>query len=127
MILNSRTTITMLTDAAARSAIGAVYITPSMPKRYGKISSSGSRKIICLVSERKIPFFGAPIEVTKCQLTGWLRLRNVQTRTMRKYRSAKCRYSSEPEPKMPIIWRGKSWKQRKATMEMAVAAKTAFL
>ena len=32
----------MLTDAAARSAIGAVYITPSMPKRYGKISSSGS-------------------------------------------------------------------------------------
>ena len=31
----------MLTDAAARSAIGAVYITPSMPKRYGKISSSG--------------------------------------------------------------------------------------
>lgn len=49
----------MLTDAAAKSAIGAVYITPSMPKRYGKISSRGRRKIICLVRERKIPFFGA--------------------------------------------------------------------
>ena len=117
----------MLTYAAARSAIGAVYITPSMPKRYGKISSSGSRKIICLVSERKIPFFGAPIEVKKFELTGWIPFRNVKNRKMRKYRSAKCRYSSEPEPKMPIIWRGKNWKQRKATMEMAVAAKTAFL
>lgn len=117
----------MLTDAAARSAIGAVYITPSMPKRYGKISSSGSRKIICLVSERKIPFFGAPMEVKKFELTGWIPFRNVKNRKMRNYRSAKCRYFSEPEPKMPIIWRGKSWKQRKATMEMAVAAKTAFL
>ena len=69
----------MLTDAAARSAIGAVYITPSMPKRYGKISSSGSRKIICLVSERKIPFFGAPMEVKKFELTGWIPFRNVKT------------------------------------------------
>ena len=28
---------------------------------------------------------------------------------------------------MPIIWRGKNWKQRKATMEMAVAAKLLFI
>ena len=117
----------MLTDAAARSAIGAVYITPSMPKRYGKISSSGSRKMICLVKERKIPFFGAPIEVKKFELTGWMPFRNVKNRKMRKYRSAKCSYSSEPEPKMLMIWRGKNWKQRNATTEMAVAANTAFL
>ena len=38
------------TIAAATSAIGPAYITPSMPMNFGKIRINGSKKITCLVS-----------------------------------------------------------------------------
>ena len=63
----------MLTDAAARSAIGAVLHHAVNAEEIRKNQQRAEdRKIICLVSERKIPSC-APIEVKKFELTAGYR------------------------------------------------------
>ena len=56
--------------AAIKSAIGPAYIMPSIPENRGRITIRGSRKIICLVRERKIPPFGLPMAVKKFEEIG---------------------------------------------------------
>ena len=45
-------------------------MTPSIPINMGRIMISGSRKIICLVRDRKIPLVAFPMEVKKLEDTG---------------------------------------------------------
>ena len=99
---------------------------PSIPIIIGKIISRGSRKIICLVRDRNTPFPACPIEVKKLAVIGCRPLTNVKNRKMRKYCSANRKYSSLPEPKIPIICLGNSWKHRKDRVEIMVAMSTAF-
>ena len=79
---NSCATIRIAVTPAARSAIGAAYMMPSMPRKSGNSNSSGSRKIICLVNERKIPRFGLPIAVKKFEVIGCRKFKNVKNRKM---------------------------------------------
>ena len=62
--------ITSPTTAATKSAIGPAYIIPLIPINIGRTTKSGKKKIICLVKERKTPFFGLPIEVKKFATIG---------------------------------------------------------
>ena len=55
--------------AAAASAIGPAYITPSIPIKIGKIIISGSRNNICLVSDINTPSLDLPIELKKFDVT----------------------------------------------------------
>ena len=48
--------------AAKRSAAGPAYIIPSIPINIGRIISRGKRKMICLVSDKNVPFAGFPID-----------------------------------------------------------------
>ena len=64
--------------AATLSATGPAYITPSIPQSIGKITISGSRQMICLVKERKIPLLAFPMEVKKFDVIGWIPFKNVQ-------------------------------------------------
>ena len=66
--------------AAIKSAIGAEYMTPSIPIIRGRIISSGSRKIICRVRDRKMPRTGLPIEVKKLAASGCRKLTKVKNR-----------------------------------------------
>lgn len=67
---NSTATIPNDTIAAIKSAIGPAYIIPSIPMNNGKITMSGSKNKICLVRDKKIPFFGLPIAVKKVDVIG---------------------------------------------------------
>ena len=48
-------------SAARKSATGPAYMIPSIPIKIGKITMKGSKKIICLVNARKVPFTGFPM------------------------------------------------------------------
>ena len=124
---NSRLTNSTASTAATKSAMGAEYMTPSIPKKIGRIRISGSRKIICRVSERKTPLTALPIDVKKLAVIGWIQFRNVKKRKIRKYCSAKRKYSSDPLPKNPMIWRGKIWKLKKEHIDIRSADVSAFL
>ena len=76
------------TIAAAASAIGPAYITPSMPMNFGKIRINGSKKITCLVSDTTIPSFALPIEVKNPDDIGWIPFANVININIRKYLAA---------------------------------------
>ena len=56
--------------AAAPSAMGPAYITPSIPQRKENSRISGSRKMICLVIEIIMPSFALPMEVKKFDVRG---------------------------------------------------------
>ena len=45
------------------------YIRP-LPRKTGRIKSSGTKKMICLVRDRKIPFAGLPMDVKKVDVIG---------------------------------------------------------
>ena len=60
----------MAKNAAIASAIGAEYITPSIPMNIGRMSISGSKKMICLVNEIKTPRLALPIAVKKLEVIG---------------------------------------------------------
>ena len=77
------------TAAAAPSAIGPAYITPSIPINTGKIRMSGSKKITCLVSDTTMPSYAFPIDVKKTEHIGCIPLINVISIKILKYRSAK--------------------------------------
>ena len=89
ILLSSFTANPIATAAAAPSAIGPAYITPSIPIKTGKISISGKRKITCLVSDTTIPSFAFPIEVKNPELIGCIPLMNVMNIKILKYLSAK--------------------------------------
>ena len=59
---SSLTTNRRARAAAIRSATGAEYMTPSMPKIRGRIMIRGRRKMICRVREMKIPLAALPLE-----------------------------------------------------------------
>lgn len=82
LCLSSRHTI--ITDAAParKSAIGPAYIIPLIPAIIGNIIISGSRNIICLVSDKNIPRFGLPIAVKKLEVIGCIKLMNVKKRNI---------------------------------------------
>ena len=82
--LNSFITRTILTAAAIRSATGPAYMIPSIPINSGRRIISGRRKRICLVRDRKIPFFGFPMDVKKLELMGCIPFRKVKNRKIRK-------------------------------------------
>ena len=86
----------------------------------------GSKKITCLVNERKIPRFAFPIAVKKFAVIGCNPLIKVQNKKILKNFSAKRKYASLSEPKIPMICRGNSWKQIKETVLMIVAEIAAF-
>ena len=86
---NSYTAKVIAQTAANPSAIGAENITPSIPKKIGKTIIKGSKKITCLVKERKIPRFAFPIAVKKFAVIGCSPLIKVQNKKIRKNFSAK--------------------------------------
>ena len=65
---------------AARSAMGPAYIMPSIPMKIGKRMINGSKKRICLVSDKKIPLTGFPMAVKKVEVTGWIPFKKVANR-----------------------------------------------
>ena len=69
---------------AVKSAIGPAYMIPSIPMARGRIKMSGIRKIICLVSDRKIPPPGFPMEVKKVVVIGCIKFRKVKNRKILK-------------------------------------------
>lgn len=75
-------------NAAIKSAMGAEYITPRIPMNIGRISSRGSKNIICLVRDKKIPLAAFPMDVKKLETIGWIPLIKVKNRNIRKYSSA---------------------------------------
>ena len=102
-VINAKHTI-----VATKSATGPAYITPSIPRKSGRIINNGKRKRICLVRDIKIPFFGFPIAVKKFAEIGCKKQRKIKNRKIRKNFSAKSKYSDDPFPKNPIICLGKS-------------------
>ena len=66
------------TIAAAASAIGPAYITPSIPINNGKITISGNKKRICLVRDINTPSCYFPMELKKFDVTGWIPLISVR-------------------------------------------------
>ena len=48
--------------------MGPAYMIPSIPRNRGRITNKGSRKIICRVRDRKVPFFGFQVEDMGCRL-----------------------------------------------------------
>lgn len=48
----------------------------------GIMISSGRRNIICLVSDRNVPFTGLPIDVKKLELIGYMKFINVKNRNI---------------------------------------------
>lgn len=90
MMRISRKIRSMAIKLAAPSAMGPAYITPSMlPMTLGSRIIRGSRKMICRVIEIKMPILALPMEVKKLAVRGWMPLRKVIKRKMRKYCSAK--------------------------------------
>ena len=88
----------MAITAAAASAIGPAYITPSIPINKGKIRISGSKNSTCLVSDTTIPSLAFPMDVKKPEDIGWIPLINVINIKILKYRSANWKYSALPSP-----------------------------
>ena len=124
---NSAKTIVPDTTAAARSAKGPAYMIPSIPQKSGRRTIKGSRKMICLVRDRKIPFFGLPMDVNKLDDTGCTQFKKVNNIYIRKYDVAKSKYSLEPEPNMDIICLGKIWKDKKAVVDTTRPERIAIL
>lgn len=76
----SRIPKTTATAKAAASAIGPAYMTPSIPKKIGKITINGSRNKICLVRETTAPSLAFPIEVNPPEINGcnpFTKVRNI--------------------------------------------------
>ena len=69
---------------AVMSAMGPAYNIPSIPRKSGKIKISGSKKNICRVSERKIPFLGFPIAVKKLEVMGCKKFKKVKNKNILK-------------------------------------------
>ena len=63
---NSRMMKTRARMAAAKSAMGPAYITPSIPKNMGNGTIKGKRKMICLVRDIKMPILALPMAVKSC-------------------------------------------------------------
>ena len=103
----------MAMTAAAASAIGPAYITPSIPINKGKIRISGSKNSTCLVSDTTIPSLAFPMDVKKPEDIGWIPLINVINIYILKYRISKRKYSSLPVPNILTICLGKNWKHKK--------------
>ena len=61
MIPSSRLAKTTANTKAEVSAIGPAYMTPSIPKKNGKMTISGSRKKTCLVSDMITPSLAFPM------------------------------------------------------------------
>ena len=64
--------------AAAISATGPANMTPSIPNMAGNSNSKGSRKMIYLVREIKIPRLALPMAVKKFAVSGWMQLIKVK-------------------------------------------------
>ena len=64
--------------AAAPSAMGPAYMTPSMPIKSGKMTMSGSRNKIWRVRDMNTPRRALPIELKKLEVTGWMPLISVR-------------------------------------------------
>ena len=77
--------ITRQTNAAEKSAMGMEYKSPSIPKNIGSMKSKGRRKMICLVRDRKTPFFGMPIAVKKLEVIGCMKKMQIRNRQIRTY------------------------------------------
>ena len=60
--------------------MGPAYMIPSIPRNRGRITNKGSRKIICRVRDRKVPFFGFPMEEKKVEDMGCRLLIKVKNR-----------------------------------------------
>ena len=73
--------------AAAASAIGPAYITPSIPINIGNITMSGSKNNICRVRLNNTPRLDLPIELKKLDVTGCIPLIKVRNIYILKYRS----------------------------------------
>ncbi len=65
------------------SDIGIEYHTPSTPKYFGRIMRHGTRKSICLESDRKMLFFGIPMLWKKLVITICMPIIGNVTITMR--------------------------------------------
>ena len=65
MTPSSRLAKTTASTNAEVSAIGPAYMTPSIPKKIGKTTISGSRKSTCLVRDMITPSLAFPMEVKK--------------------------------------------------------------
>ena len=91
----------------------------------GNIMISGSRKIICLVSDINTPSCDLPIELKKLEVTGWMPLTIVRNIYILKYLSENLKYRSLPLPNMLIICLGNIWKHANAIKDRAEAAPSA--
>ncbi len=80
--LSSSPAIKIEQSPAMQSATGPAYIIPSMPMGRGNMMIRGSRKMICLVRERKMPPLGFPMAVKKLELMGCRKFRKVKKRKM---------------------------------------------
>ena len=80
MFLNSNVSNTVAMIAASRSDTGPEYIIPSIPIKNGRITNKGSRKMICLVRARNVPFAGFPIDDRNVDDIGWVLFKNVKNR-----------------------------------------------
>ena len=89
MIPSSRLAKTTANTKAEVSAIGPAYMTPSIPKKNGKMTISGSRKKTCLVSDLITPSLAFPMEVKNPADIGWIPLAKVISMKIRRYFSAK--------------------------------------
>ena len=113
--------------AARQSATGAAYMIPSMPTKSGNISVRGSKNTICLVSDRKVPFCGFPIEVKNVDVIGCKKFTKVKNRYTLKNLIPNLKYASLPVPNSARISPGNTWKIKKDTTEMIAPARTARL
>ena len=71
MTPSSRLAKTTASTNAEVSAIGPAYMTPSIPKKTGKMTIRGSRKSTCLVRDIITPSLAFPMEVKKQADIGW--------------------------------------------------------
>lgn len=86
--LSSKYTRIVPISAAIKSATGPAYIIPSIPIKSGKIIINGRRKIICLVSDKSMPFIGFPIAVKKFDVIGCIKFKKVKNKKILKYDAA---------------------------------------
>ena len=88
IIPSSRLAKTTASTNAEVSAIGPAYMTPSIPKRKGKMTISGNRKNTCLVRDMITPSLAFPMEVKNPADIGWIPLAKVISMKIRRYFSA---------------------------------------
>ena len=108
----------IVTTAAKKSAIGPQYIHPSIPIKCSRIKSSGIKKMICLVRDKKIPFAGFPIDVKNVDVIGCKASYQIKNKKIRKKRTPNSKYSGSPVPNSPRICLGKILYSTKETIEM---------